>query len=60
MTAPDASRRRFVKGSVYVAPAILTLTAAPAFAKSGSAKPDGGKNKPLGKGDKGGKGGKGA
>ena len=39
MTAPNSSRRNFVKRGVYVAPAILTLSAAPAFAKSGSAKP---------------------
>lgn len=36
-TSPD-SRRGFVKKAVYVAPAILTLAAAPAFAKSGSEK----------------------
>lgn len=54
MTTPDKSRRDFVKRGAYVAPAILTLTAAPAFAKSGSAKPD----KGPGNGGKGGKGGK--
>lgn len=54
MTSPDKSRRDFVKRGAYVAPAILTLTAAPAFAKSGSAKPD----KGPGNGGKGGKGGK--
>jgi hypothetical protein len=32
------SRRGFVKKAAYVAPAILTLAAAPAFAKSGSEK----------------------
>jgi hypothetical protein len=31
-----ASRRDFVKKALYVAPAILTLQAAPAFAKDGS------------------------
>lgn len=39
---PDSrgkSRRNFVKKSVYVAPAILSLAAAPAFAKAGSEKP---------------------
>lgn len=38
------SRRGFVKKTVYVAPAILTLSAAPAFAKPGSTKPP--KDKP--------------
>jgi len=32
------SRRNFVKRAAYVAPAILTLAAAPAFAKPGSEK----------------------
>ena len=32
------SRRGFVKRTAYVAPAIITLIAAPAFAKSGSEK----------------------
>ena len=31
-------RREFVKKAVYVAPAILTLAVAPAYAKSGSDK----------------------
>ena len=39
MTIPDSSRRNFVKHGVYVAPAILTLAAAPEFAKAGSVKP---------------------
>lgn len=39
MEKPDPSRRSFVKRSVYTAPAILTLAAAPEFAKAGSAKP---------------------
>ena len=34
------SRRGFVKRAAYVAPAIITLIAAPAFAKSGSEKLD--------------------
>jgi len=34
------TRREFVKKAAYVAPAILTMVAAPAFAKSGSEKPD--------------------
>jgi hypothetical protein len=38
MPKPNASRRGFVKKAAYVAPAILTLKAAPAFAKKGSDK----------------------
>jgi hypothetical protein len=38
---PDQARRQFVKRSVYAAPAILTLAAAPEFAKAGSGKPAG-------------------
>ena len=34
------SRREFVKRAAYVAPAILTLAAAPAYAKAGSDKGD--------------------
>ena len=34
------TRRKFVKKAAYIAPAILTLAASPAFAKSGSEKPD--------------------
>lgn len=34
------TRREFVKKAAYVAPAILTMAASPAFAKSGSEKPD--------------------
>jgi hypothetical protein len=34
-----ASRRAFVKRAAYVAPAIVTLKAAPAFAKKASRKP---------------------
>jgi len=34
----DSSRRDFVKKAMYVAPAILTLAAAPEFAKAGSDK----------------------
>jgi hypothetical protein len=40
MATPSDSRRAFVKKAAYVAPAILTLAAAPAYAKSGSEKPD--------------------
>lgn len=49
MTAPDKTRRDFVKRGVYVAPAILTLAAAPEFAKAGSIKPDGPPGGPPGK-----------
>ena len=38
--ANDESRREFVKKAAYVAPAILTLPAAPAYAKNGSEKSD--------------------
>ena len=44
MSAPNGSRRDFVKKGVYVAPAILTLAAAPEFAKAGSVKPNPPKN----------------
>jgi hypothetical protein len=33
------TRRKVIKKAVYVAPAVLTLTASPAFAQSGSAGP---------------------
>jgi hypothetical protein len=39
MDAKHASRREFVKKAAYVAPLVLTLKAAPAFAKQGSKKP---------------------
>ena len=39
MSIPD-SRRDFVKKSLYVAPAIVTVAVAPAYAKAGSEKPD--------------------
>lgn len=55
MGTPDSSRRDFVKRGLYVTPAILTLAAAPEFAKAGSVKPI---DKGPGKGGKGGKGGK--
>lgn len=38
MTSPDNPRREFIKRSVYVAPVVVTLTAAPSFAKAGSEK----------------------
>ena len=34
----DSSRRDFVKKAVYVTPVVLTLAAAPEFAKAGSVK----------------------
>jgi len=39
------SRRAFVKKAIYVPPSILTLKAAPAYAKYGSEKPGGGDGK---------------
>jgi hypothetical protein len=35
----DVSRREFVSKAAYVTPAILSLAAAPAYAKNGSGKP---------------------
>jgi hypothetical protein len=49
MAEINSSRRDFVRRGAYVAPAILTLAAAPEFAKAGSAKPvdpKGDKDKP--------------
>lgn len=58
MSTSSESRRDFVKRAAYVAPAILTLAAAPDFAKAGSVKGGGGgkdkdkgKEKPKGRGD---------
>jgi hypothetical protein len=34
-----ASRREFVKKAAYIAPAIITLQAAPSYARAGSVKP---------------------
>ena len=34
----QASRREFVKKAAYIAPAIITLRAAPSYAKAGSEK----------------------
>lgn len=50
----DETRRSFFKRGAYVAPAILTLVAAPEFAKAGSVKPPAGRpggkpGKPPGK-----------
>jgi len=50
MPNPDQSRRAFVKRSVYVPPAILTLAAAPAYAKAGSEKSNGGDTRGDGRG----------
>ncbi|MCL4762480.1 MAG: hypothetical protein KJ018_12025 [Burkholderiales bacterium] len=36
MSTHDESRRAFVKKAAYVAPAIVTLAAAPAYARLGS------------------------
>jgi hypothetical protein len=50
------TRREIVKKALYVAPAILTLTASPAFAQRGSGTPardDHNRDKDKGKGDKG-------
>lgn len=58
MAVHDPSRRDFVKRGAYVAPAVLTLAAAPQFAKAGSIKPGKGDDGKPGKGD-GGKPGKG-
>lgn len=44
-TPTNASRRSFVRRAACVAPAILTLAAAPDLAKAGSGKGDGGKGK---------------
>jgi hypothetical protein len=38
LTGNDSTRRSFIKTATYVAPAILTLKAAPAFASLGSQK----------------------
>ena len=38
MTKPVSTRREFVKKVAYLAPAILTLSAAAAYAKPGSEK----------------------
>jgi hypothetical protein len=50
MEQNGTSRREFVKKAVYIAPAILTLQAMPAFSKPGSGKPGSGqpdKNPPI-------------
>ena len=40
MNEASDTRRGFVKKAAYVAPAILTLAAAPAYVKAGSEKSD--------------------
>ena len=45
-SAKKAGRRDFIKKAAYVAPAILTLAVAPAYAKGGSEKPEKPKEKP--------------
>jgi hypothetical protein len=45
MSTHDESRRKFVKTVAYIAPAILTLKAAPAFAGIGSGNSGGPKNR---------------
>ena len=47
-------RRKFLARASYVAPAILTLKAAPAYAKNGSEKPPGGPGGPPWSGGPGG------
>ena len=44
MTELNSSKRKFLKTAAYVAPAILTLTAIPSFASSGSKRGDNGNN----------------
>jgi hypothetical protein len=39
MSTPNPTRRDFVKRIPYVAPAVLSLAAAPEYAKAGSVKP---------------------
>ena len=57
MSESNESRRTFVKRMAYVAPAILTLAAAPEYAKAGSGKWGGSEDKgKKGKEPKGGKG----
>jgi len=36
MSNHDNSRRKFIKAAVYTAPVVMTLKAAPSFAKTGS------------------------
>ena len=54
MSRANESRRDFVKRATYVTPAVLSLAAAPVFAKAGSGKwVGGGKDKGRGGGHKG-------
>lgn len=50
MSTANESRRDFVKRATYVTPAVLSLAAAPEFAKAGSNKWGGGKDKDRGGG----------
>ncbi len=36
MNKHDSSRRKFIKAAAYTAPVVMTLNAAPSFAKGGS------------------------
>jgi len=49
---PSEMRREFVKRAAYIAPAILTLAAAPSYAKSGSDKKPKDPNDPKGSKDR--------
>jgi hypothetical protein len=46
MNLPENTRRDFVRKAIYVAPAIMTLAAAPSFAKNGSGKKGGDDGEP--------------
>ena len=46
MPKKGTTRREFVKKAAYIAPAIVTLKAAPSFAKTGSLKPTEGSEGP--------------
>jgi hypothetical protein len=50
MSNTDNSRRRFIKTTAYVAPALLTLKALPAFARNGSYPPAARGNNGVGNG----------
>lgn len=53
MKKPNQSRRDFVKKAAYVAPAIVSLKAAPAFAARGSDRRPGGNGNGNGRGNSG-------
>jgi len=50
MSNTNNSRRRFIKTTAYVAPALLTLKALPAFARNGSYPPAARGNNGVGNG----------